>query len=124
MTEKQQQRYIIDDNMLMTWRAGCINPFDPCHDTPDCRMCEYRGKGAREKCCDFDDDDMQKIFQSNPVGNFIHLTPTLITHYQQRSQDTGKTVQQLVLADFTALMKKRTAREEKRVWKDIEYGRL
>ena len=54
----------------------------------------------------------------------ITLTPTLATHYQQRGQDTGKSVQQLVLADLTALIKKRVAREERRVWKEIEYERL
>jgi len=56
--------------------------------------------------------------------NAITLTPALLTHYQQRSQDTGKTVQQLVLADLTALMKKRVVREERRVFKEIEYERL
>jgi hypothetical protein len=100
MTEKQQQRYIIDDNMLMTWRAACINPFDPHHDTPDCRSCEYRGKGAREKCCDFDDDDMQKIFQSNPIGEAITLTPALQDYYAAWSTKTGKPISELVAADL------------------------
>jgi len=68
------------------------------------------------------------IFDSRKAINFsrcqgVSLTPSLATHYQQRSQDTGKTVSALVLADLTALMKKRTAREEKRVWKEIEYER-
>jgi ABC-type Zn uptake system ZnuABC Zn-binding protein ZnuA len=54
----------------------------------------------------------------------VTLTPTLITHYQQRSQETGKSVNALVLADLTALLKKRVARGEKRVWKENEYERL
>jgi len=176
MTEKQQQQYIIDDNMLMVWRVGCVDPYDPNPDPNHCASCEYRGKDKRNGCCDFDDDDMQKIFQSNPIKeeytveyqiprisnklinglclpdgdcgkcilcdnaggclaessyqvqqalrNALTLTPTLATHYQQRSQDTGKSMQQLVLADLTALMKKRTVREERRVFKEIEYERL
>ncbi len=62
-------------------------------------------------------------FNSNPPCA-LTLTPTLATHYQQRSQDTGKSVNALVLADLTALLKKRVAREEKRVWREIEFERL
>jgi len=64
------------------------------------------------------------IHDSRIKSESITLTPALATHYKQRSQDTGKTVQQLVLADLTARMKKRTAREERRVFKEIEYERL
>jgi hypothetical protein len=64
------------------------------------------------------------IHDSRIKSDVIILTPSLLTHYQQRSQDTGKSVNALALADLTALMKKRTAREEKRVWKEIEYERL
>jgi hypothetical protein len=54
----------------------------------------------------------------------ITLTPALTAHYTERSQATGKPISQLVLQDLTALHKKRVAREEKRVWKEIEYERL
>ena len=56
--------------------------------------------------------------------NIITLTPSLAQHYTERSQATGKPVQALVLPDLTALHRKRVAREEKRVWKEIEYERL
>jgi hypothetical protein len=59
-----------------------------------------------------------------PKTGALTLTPAIATHYQQRSQDTGNTVSALVLADLTALHRKRVAREEKRVWKDNEYERL
>ena len=54
----------------------------------------------------------------------ITLTPSLSHHYTERSQATGKPVSQLVLQDLAALHKKRVAREEKRVWKEIEFERL
>ena len=54
----------------------------------------------------------------------ITLTPTLAQHYAERSQATGKPLQVLVLQDLAALNRKRVAREEKRVWKEIEYERL
>jgi len=56
-------QYIIDDNMLATWRSGCIRWKDNAPDT-SCHGCEFDGKGARKNCCEFDDDAMQKIFQS------------------------------------------------------------
>jgi len=121
MTEKQQQ-YIIDDGMLMAWRSGCINPYD--EHTYYCKRCEYSGKDTREGCCEFDDDDMQKIFQRNPVGDIIPLTPALTTYYTERFQSTGKPVSALVLQDLAALHRKRVAREEKRVFKEIEFERL
>jgi hypothetical protein len=124
MTDTQQQQYIIDIGMLMQWRVGCINPYELNPDINRCHGCEYRGKGARKDCCDFDDEAMQKIFCSNPIGDAIPLTPSLTQHYAERSQATGKTIPQLVLQDLAALHKKRVAREERRVWKDIEYERL
>lgn len=54
----------------------------------------------------------------------IALTPSLAQHYAERSQATGKPVQVLVLHDLAALHKKRVAREEKRIFRDIEYERL
>jgi len=58
------------------------------------------------------------------VPDAITLTPSLAQHYAERSQATGKLVQALVLQDLAALHRKRVEREEKRVWKDIEYERL
>jgi len=54
----------------------------------------------------------------------ITLTPPLTHHYTERSQATGKPVQALALHDLAALHKKRVAREEKRIFRDIEYERL
>jgi len=91
----------------------------PC---PNCGAQCHRPIGNGKEIC----DNCDLIFAPRPypVGDPITLTPSLLTHYQQRSQDTGKTVNALVLADLTALLKKRTAREERRVWKEIEYERL
>jgi hypothetical protein len=52
------------------------------------------------------------------------IAPALTAYYAERSQATGKPVQSLVLQDLAALHRKRVAREEKRVWKEIEYERL
>jgi hypothetical protein len=61
----------------------------------------------------------------HPIGEpAITLTPALQDYYATKSQKTGKTINQLVITDLTALLKKRVARGEKRVWKDIEYERL
>jgi phage tail sheath gpL-like len=54
----------------------------------------------------------------------ITLTPALTAYYTERSQSTGKPMQTLVLQDLAALHRKRVAREEKRVFKEIEYERL
>jgi len=56
--------------------------------------------------------------------DIVSLTPSLTTYYTERSQATGKPVQTLVLHDLAALHRKRVAREEKRVWKEIEMERL
>jgi hypothetical protein len=55
-------RYIITDEMLASWRSGCINWMS--QDDNKCHGCSFDGKGFRKGCCDFGDDDMQKIFQS------------------------------------------------------------
>ncbi len=100
-----------------------MTPIRCCHHD----VCYMINKG--NPCINDNPCEIPCIFDSRKAINFsrcpsVVLTPTIATHYQQRSQDTGKTVQQLVLADLTALMKKRTAREEKRVFKEIEYERL
>ena len=59
-------RYLIDDEMLMQWRSGCINPRS--RDENKCHGCQFDGKGARKNCCEFDDNEMQKIFQSVRVN--------------------------------------------------------
>lgn len=60
-----QQEYIITNDMLVTWRSGCIRWSDQNPDS-SCYGCEFYGNGARKNCCEFDDDAMQKIFQSRP----------------------------------------------------------
>ncbi len=84
-------------------------------------VCEY-GVCANEDPTYKDPNHCKYDTRKKPDA--ITLTPSLATHYQQRSQDTGKSVNALALADLTALMKKRTAREERRVWKEIEAERL
>ena len=64
MTPRPQQ-YIIDDDDLAIWRSGCIN-WRSREDTK-CYGCEYAGVESRKGCCEFDDDEMQKIFQSRPA---------------------------------------------------------
>jgi hypothetical protein len=59
-------QYSITEEMLQTWRKGCVNLSNPHTDDDICKNCEYRGKGAREKCCDFDDNSMERIFRSRP----------------------------------------------------------
>lgn len=59
--------YLIDENTIQVWKNQCINPKQPHTDGDICRACDYRGKGARKNCCDFDDSDMEKIFRSRPV---------------------------------------------------------
>jgi hypothetical protein len=54
----------------------------------------------------------------------ITLTPALQDYYATKSQQASKPVNQLVLSDLTALLKKRVAREDSRVFKEIEYERL
>jgi hypothetical protein len=54
----------------------------------------------------------------------LTLTPALQDYYAARAKETGKEVGKLVLADLTALWKKRVAREDRRVFKEIEYERL
>ncbi|MFA5715659.1 MAG: hypothetical protein WC998_07960 [Candidatus Paceibacterota bacterium] len=56
--------YIIDDGVLATWRSGCINWGDKNPHT-QCHGCKFDNK--KRGGCDFDDDEMQKIFQSKPL---------------------------------------------------------
>jgi hypothetical protein len=57
--------YIITEEMIKTWRTGCINLSNPHTNDDICKKCKYRGKGMREKCCDFGDTDVEKIFRSH-----------------------------------------------------------
>ena len=67
MTEPlKPQEYIIDDTMLMTWRAGCVRYYE--YPEATCQKCEFAGKDQRNGCCEFGEDDMQKIFRSRPVA--------------------------------------------------------
>jgi hypothetical protein len=64
MTE--QTEYIITDDMLAAWRTGCVNWRS--QEDSKCYCCDFKGIGIRKGCCDFDDNAMQKIFQSHPVS--------------------------------------------------------
>lgn len=67
MIQEPEPEYLITDTMLKIWRKGCVNLDEPHTDNEFCKKnCGYRGKGAREKCCDFDDNGMEKIFRSSP----------------------------------------------------------
>lgn len=62
-SQHPQPEYIITCDMLATWRSGCIQWRDKNPDAK-CYGCEYDNK--KRGGCDFDDDEMQKIFQSHP----------------------------------------------------------
>jgi hypothetical protein len=102
MTEKQQQPNIVDEMMK---EYSCI--FYPmCCKARELLYCPQ--KVGKSKCEDYRQ----------------YLTPPLTQHYTERSHSTNKSITQLVLQDLAALHRKRVAREEKRVWKEIEYERL
>ena len=63
----KEPEFIISDNMIRQWRGACIK-VAPFQEEDQCKDCEYRGKGARKGCCDFDDDAMEKIFRSRPYN--------------------------------------------------------
>lgn len=69
-------------------------------------------------------NDQINMAYPHPIGDAITLPPSLQQHYTQRSHETGKSVRELVVRDLEALRKKRVAREERRVFKEIEYERL
>ena len=58
--------YIISDDMIRQWRGACVK-VPPFQEVDQCKDCEYRGKGARKGCCDFDDNAMERIFRSRPL---------------------------------------------------------
>jgi len=65
----KENEYIITDSMLMIWRAGCIrasveNPYPI-----ECNGCKYDNRERRG--CDFDDDAVQKMFQSRSLTEII-----------------------------------------------------
>ena len=102
MTEKQQQPNIIDEMMK---EYSCI--FYPmCYKARELLYCPQ--KVGKSKC-----DDYRQ-----------YLPPTLTQHYAELAKTKGKSVGALVLQDLTALHRKRVAREESRVFRDIEYERL
>ena len=74
-TMTDQQKYLIDDAMLLQWRAGCIRaaPINP-----DCNGCEFDNETRGG--CDFDDDEMQKIFQSRPYNGVTLYTAGMVAH--------------------------------------------
>ena len=74
-TMTDQQKYLIDDAMLLQWRAGCIRaaPINP-----DCDGCEFDNETRGG--CDFDDDEMQKIFQSRPYNGVTLYTAGMVAN--------------------------------------------
>jgi hypothetical protein len=60
--------YIITEEMIESWRNGCVNLSNPRTNDDICKKCKYRGKGWRNICCDFDDNSMEDIFRSNPYN--------------------------------------------------------
>ena len=73
-----QQEYLIDDEMLTQWRVGCIRaamPFDP---EGVCHGCKFDNKTRGG--CDFDDNEMQKIFQSNPYNGVTLYTASMVAN--------------------------------------------
>jgi hypothetical protein len=75
-------------------------------------------------CARHEQEKFNKIVCPCCPNGGIPLTPALTAYYTERSQSTGKSISSLVLQDLAALHRKRVAREEKRVWKEIEYERL
>lgn len=59
-----EPEYIITADMLSAWRSGCVDWKS--QEDSKCYCCDFRGTGSRKGCCEFDDDAMQKIFQSCP----------------------------------------------------------
>jgi hypothetical protein len=76
------------------------------------------------RCMANQDGCKECIHDSRIKPTQLPLTPVLQDYYAARAKETGKALSTLVLADLTALWKKRVARDEKRVWKDNEYERL
>ena len=61
------QEYIITETLIRQWRGQCMKLSSPHTDDDDCKKCAYRGKGVRERCCDLDDSDFEKMFRSRPA---------------------------------------------------------
>jgi hypothetical protein len=60
--------YIITDTMLHQWRSGCYKDGQINPNNDNCRTCRFEPKsGPREGCCEFDEDEMEKIFRSRPL---------------------------------------------------------
>ena len=66
---QHKPEYIIDDGMLLQWRVGCIRANAPFNPDGICGGCKYDNK--ERGGCDFDDDEMQKIFTSRPIKDSI-----------------------------------------------------
>lgn len=63
-SRQPQQEYTIDNEMLLQWRTGCFRANATFNPDGVCAGCKFDNK--KRGGCDFDDDDMQKIFQSRP----------------------------------------------------------
>lgn len=77
-------QYIIDEKMIKSWRKGCVNLSNPHTDDETCKLCKHRGKGMRMDCCDFDDEDAERLFRSHPYNpqaeQGLWTTDELIQH--------------------------------------------
>jgi hypothetical protein len=72
MTE-QPKEYTITTDMLLQWRTGCLRAMKPYNGDGDiCPGCEFDNKKRRG--CDFDDNAMQRIFQSRPVSTLPEVS--------------------------------------------------
>ena len=95
-SSNNDKMYLISGKMLRIWRESCVNP-DNSHtgDTFCKKNCGYRGRGAREGCCDFDDNAMEKIFRShpyNPDDRLVWMTPE--EEEKRIRQDERKKIEQ------------------------------
>jgi hypothetical protein len=117
MTEKQQHK---NEFIIASTEAG----INLCYNDEMFTLDDEMTRTFLLWCARHEQEKFNKIVCPYCPNSAITLTPTLAKHYAERSQATGKPVQVLVLQDLAALHKKRVAREEKRVRKEIEYERL
>jgi len=94
-----------------------------------CETCDYFEQGSqwcavlKERVCNLEMTLIERVgCGSHPDA--VTPIPTLAAYYTNLSHEKGESVNVLVNRDLAALHRKRVAREEKRVWKEIEFERL